>query len=78
MPTVKKNPLYPNLEAELMRSGITRNELAKELGFSRIALYFRLTGEIEFTLNEARIICAYIEKRSGRAQSLKNLFNMTA
>jgi DNA-binding XRE family transcriptional regulator len=77
VPTIKKNPLYPNLEAELMRCGITRNELAKELGFSRIALYLRLTGEIEFTLNEARIVCAYIEKKSGRAQSLKNLFNMT-
>ena len=75
MPTIKQNPLYPNLEAELMRCGITKNEIAKELGFSRIALYQRLTGDVEFSLNEARIICAYLEKRSGRAQSLKYLFN---
>lgn len=76
MPTVKQNPLYPNLEGELQRCGITKGELAKELGFSRVTLYMRLTGEIEFTLNEAKIICAYIERKSGRAQSLKNLFNI--
>lgn len=72
----KKPRLYPNLEAELTRSGITKNELANVLGITRMSLYSRLVGEIEFTLNEARIVCAYVEKRSGRPQSLKNLFNM--
>lgn len=76
MSTVKKNPLYPNLEAELVRCGVTKKELAKELGYGRLALYKRLTGDVEISLNEARIICAYIEKKSGRAQSLKNLFNI--
>lgn len=76
MPTVKKNPLYPNLEAELMRCGVTKKELAKVLGFGRLALYKRLTGDIEFSLNEVRIVCAYLEKKSGRAQSMKNLFNI--
>lgn len=73
----RKPTLYPNLEAELARSGIKKLELAKELGITRMSLYSRLVGDIEFSLNEARIVCAYIEKRSGRAQSLKNLFNIT-
>ena len=73
---VKKLPLYPNLEAELVRSGIKKSELAKELGITRMSLYSRLVGDIEITLNEALIICAYVEKRSRRAQSLKNLFNI--
>lgn len=77
MPTVKQNPLYPNLEGELQRCGITKGALAKELGFNRLALYKRLTGEIEFSLNEAKIVCAFIERKSGRAQSLKNLFNIS-
>ena len=72
----RKPTLYPNLEAELARSGIRKSELAKELGITRMSLYSRLVGEIEFSLNEAKIICAYIEKKSGRAQSLKNLFNI--
>lgn len=76
MPNVKQNPLYPNLEGELQRCGITKQELAKELGFKRLALYKRLTGEVEFSLSEAKIVCAYLEKKSGRAQSLKNLFNI--
>ena len=67
--------LYPNLEAELKRYNISRVELAKVIGVSRSNLYTRLTGEKEFSLNEARIVCAFIEKKSGRPMSLKYLFN---
>lgn len=76
MPSFKQNPLYPNLESELLKCGVTKKELAKALGFSSVALYKRLTGEVEFTLNEVRIVCAYLEKKSGRAQSMKTLFNI--
>ena len=72
----RKPTLYPNLEAEIARAGIRKSELAKELGITRMSLYSRLVGDIEFSLNEAKIVCAYIEKKSGRAQSLKNLFNI--
>lgn len=71
----KKYALYPNLECELTRYNITKDELAKHLGISRWALYDRLTGEVEITLNEARIVCAYIEKKSGRPMTIKYLFN---
>lgn len=67
--------LYPNLEAELKRYNISRVELAKVIGVSRSNLYTRLIGEKEFSLNEARIVCAFIEKKSGRPMSLKYLFN---
>lgn len=68
--------LYPNLEAELKRCDITKDELGKAIGVSRSNVYTRLTGKKEFTISEARIICAFIERRSGRPQSLKHLFNI--
>lgn len=71
----KKYYLYPNLEAELKRFNISRDELAQVIGVSRSNLYTRLTGEKEFSLSEARIICAYIEKKSGRVMTIKYLFN---
>lgn len=71
----KKAPLYPNLEKELLGNGITRAEIAKTIGVKPAAFYYRTTGEVEFTLNEARIICAYIEKKTGRPMTIKYLFN---
>ena len=71
----KKYYLYPNLEAELKRYNVSRDEIAKAIGVSRSNLYTRLTGEKEFSLSEARIICAYLEKKSGQEMSLKYLFN---
>ena len=78
MPYTKNVMLYPNLEAELKRYEITKDDLAKVIGVSRTNVYTRLTGKKELTLNEARIICAYVEKVSGRPMTLKYLFNFTA
>ena len=73
----KKNPLYPHVEAEIVRAQITRKELAKALGMNERTLYNKLSGKTELTLSEARILCAYIEKKTGRVMTLKYLFNFT-
>lgn len=76
--SVRKNAmLYPNLEAELKRYDITKDDIGKVIGVSRSNVYTRLTGNKEITLNEARMICAYIEKISGRPMTIKYLFNFT-
>lgn len=68
--------LYPNLEGELYKNNITYKELAKELGITDRTLYNKLTGKTELSISDAKIICAFLEKRSRRAQSLKHLFNI--
>ena len=73
----KRAPLYPNLEKELIANGITRAEIAAEIGIKTTAFYYRTIGVKEFGINEARIICAYIEKKSGRAMTTKYLFNFS-
>ena len=73
---VKKFSMYPNLEAEIARAGITNKELAEAACMSTRTLYSKLTGDTPFTIDEARLVCAYLEKRSRRAMSIKNLFNI--
>lgn len=72
----KKNPLYPNVEAEITRAQVTRAELAAALGITERTLYNKLSGRTALSLSEARIICAFLEKKTGRPQSLKILFNI--
>ena len=71
----KKTQLYPNLEKELYGNGITRAEIANVIGLKPTAFYCRTTGQVEFTVNEARMICAYLEKKTGRVMTTKYLFN---
>ena len=71
----KKNPLYPNVEAEIVRAQITRKELANAVGINERTLYNKLIGKTELTLSEARIICAYLERKTGRVMTIKYLFN---
>lgn len=73
---MKKFSMYPNLEAEIARAGITNKELAAAACMSTRTLYSKLTGESPFTIDEARLICACIEKKSGRVMSIKHLFNI--
>lgn len=73
---MKKFSMYPNLEAEKARTRTSDTELAEAACMSVRTLYSKLIGESEFTLAEARLICAYLEKKGGRAQSIKNLFNI--
>lgn len=72
----KTDILYPNLEAELARAGIDKKELAKVIGKSKNTLYSRLNGKTELTLSEARIIKAYVERKTGRIFQFTRLFNI--
>ena len=72
----KKNPLYPNVEAEITRANVTRKELAAELGITERTLYNKLSGKTELSMSEAKMICNFLERKTGRVQSLKNLFNI--
>ena len=73
----KPNATYPNLEAELARNGINKNELAKVLKMSQDTLYGRLNGKTKLTLDEARVIKSYVEKRAGQPISFLRLFSIT-
>jgi plasmid maintenance system antidote protein VapI len=72
----KTDILYPNLEAELARAGIDKKEIAKVIGKSKNTIYSRLNGKTELTLSEARIIKAYLERRTGRVLQFTRLFNI--
>ena len=69
--------VYKNLEAEIKRNDINKGALAKMLGFSRWALYDRLTGVTPFTFDETQAIRAYIECKSGKHLELDYLFERT-
>ena len=51
----KKNVpiVYPNLNAELSRVGMTREELAKRIGRAKSTTNSKITGKVDFTLSEA-------------------------
>ena len=69
--------LYPNLEAELKRCGVTKPELSKVIGVSRSNVYTRFVGTKEFSINEALMICTYLEKKSGKEFTVEYLFSLT-
>lgn len=48
--------MYKNLEAEMVREGVTRNDLAKTLGVRYATVIDKLKGRYSFTLDEAFII----------------------
>lgn len=68
--------LFPTLEAEITRANVTRKELADALNISEKTLYNKLTGATTFDIHECQMICSFLEKKTGRVQSLKNLFNI--
>jgi hypothetical protein len=47
------NSIYPNIDAELSKRGLTYHHLADELGMRHLAMYRRLAGITRFTLVEA-------------------------
>lgn len=73
---MKKFSMYPNLEAEIARARATDKELAEAACISQKTLYNKLTGDTPFTIDEARLLCAFLEKKSGRVMSIKHLFNI--
>lgn len=48
---------YPELAAEMVRNGDTQRTLAKKLGMTYQAIWRRLSGRVEFTIDEIEDIC---------------------
>lgn len=65
---------YPNLEAELLRAGISKSDLAAFIGISVSALYAKMNGSRPFKLNECERIRKYLEIATEREFSLDYLF----
>lgn len=53
---VESPKMYPNLEAEIARKGITKTDLAKKINMPRTTFTHKLRGESEFTVAEAKRI----------------------
>lgn len=48
---------YANLRAEIARNGDTLNTLSEVLGVSVGSISKRLSGDIEWTISEIKILC---------------------
>lgn len=66
--------LFPNLEAELSRVGLSKPELAKTINISQSKLYSKFNGSRDFNLGEMREIARTLESLSGQKLSLDYLF----
>lgn len=67
---------YPNLEAELLRAGISKSDLAAFIGISVSALYAKMNGSRPFKLNEAIKITKYISIATEREYFVEYLFKL--
>jgi DNA-binding XRE family transcriptional regulator len=55
---MKLGTSYPNLDAEMARSRISRHDLAKATGVTYKSISQRLNGTIDFSVTEAKKIQA--------------------
>lgn len=55
--------MFPNLNAEIARSGITKKELAKVIGIASNDFYLRLSGKREFKRSECSRICKLLNNK---------------
>lgn len=62
--------MYPNLNAEMARIGLTRMELARKLEITSSTLSLKLNGKSELSLGE----CVRIKKILGTDMSIESLF----
>lgn len=53
--------MYPNLEAEIARTGTTRKVLSKKLGITPTTLSLKLSGKSSLSLPEAVMIKNLLE-----------------
>lgn len=65
--------VYPNLEAELKRNGISRKTIAKDFGLALSTVYSRLSGRTALTVSFADAL----RKRYKIAVPLDELFAET-
>ena len=53
---------YPNLSAEVTRSGLTQAELGKILNITPLTISHKMTGKSDWTLSEIEKLCDYYKK----------------
>jgi len=53
---------YPNLLAEMKRSGETQDNVASLLNLSRTTVNWKISGKSEWTISEIEILCEHYKK----------------
>lgn len=71
---MSKRYIYLNLEAEILRAELTREELAELIGISLQTLKNKLSDNTEFNLTEVKAIKAILSDRLGKDLSIEYLF----
>lgn len=66
--------MFRNLEAEMIRAGITKEKLSKELGISNKTLYNRLSGYADWSMEEMKKTQAIINISLQQEYTLDYLF----
>ena len=66
--------MYENLKAEIVRAGMTNQEMAGAVGMQRGKLWRLLTGKQEFRLGEMLAIQSELEERNDATYTLDYLF----
>lgn len=66
--------LYPNIRAELARHGLSVTMLADYMGMTRQNMYYKLSGNIEFSLGDMEAVQDFFKLKTGETFSLDYLF----
>lgn len=65
---------FSNLEAEIARTGLSVEEVGKELGFTKCTIYNRLGCRSNWTLNDMLKVQKFINDRTQSKLTLDYLF----
>jgi hypothetical protein len=65
---------FKNLEAEFARMGLSVEEVANELGFSKVLIYNRLNGKTNWTLKDMVKIQSFVNAKTQSHYTLDYLF----
>ena len=71
----KKTLLYPNIHAELARSGLTIAMLADFMGMTTQNIYNKLNGKTAITQKDMKAIQEFFSVKGGGAFTLDYLFS---
>lgn len=58
-----KNPIFKNLEVEMVRAGFSKSKLADALGVSYVTLLLRMDGSRDFKLGEMQKIKMLLQSK---------------
>lgn len=59
---MKNKLLFLDLEFEMLKHRETQTDIAKITGLSRASISYKLSGKVEWTLNEIVAICKHYNK----------------